>query len=230
MPSWRHASASSLTTSRPKGECMMLKSVSFVSNMQKPSWCFVVNTMYFMPAASPAPPTRGVELRRVELLVEVVVFLDRHLGAARPADLGALEAHRSPVDEHAEPRVTPPGEPFGIGRRFLRCRRLIVSPAQPPPSRLRSITLRRSLQATTCRSRVPCMMPSRYRSVLQVYAPVLRSKSSLRVMLADRAAAASFRDDRWAASIAPFSHLPNQRASLSPLLKIPNAPCSFRVD
>ena len=61
----------------------------------------------------------GVELDRVELLVEVVVNLDRHLPAARPADLGALQAHRPPVDEHAEAGVDPPLHPLGfLGGRF----------------------------------------------------------------------------------------------------------------
>ncbi len=36
----------------PYGVFMVLKEVCFVSHRQKPSWCFVVRQMYFMPAAS----------------------------------------------------------------------------------------------------------------------------------------------------------------------------------
>jgi len=47
-------------------------------------------------------PLLGVERSRVEALVELVVFLDRHLRATRPADLRALEAHRPPMNEQPE--------------------------------------------------------------------------------------------------------------------------------
>ena len=35
---------------------------------------------------------------------------DRDLGPTRPADLGALEADRPPVDEHPEAGLAPPGQ------------------------------------------------------------------------------------------------------------------------
>ena len=71
-------------------------------------------------------PLLRVELRRVELLVEVVVDLDGNRALVRalrigigprPTDLGLLEADRPPVDEHAEPPVGPPLQPFGIRPR-----------------------------------------------------------------------------------------------------------------
>ena len=71
-------------------------------------------------------PRVRVEPGRVELFVEVVINLDRDLraarlvsaslAAARPADLGAFEAHRPPVDEQAKPRLAPPFYAFGNRR------------------------------------------------------------------------------------------------------------------
>ncbi len=71
-------------------------------------------------------PLVGVELHRVEHAVEVVVDLDRHVAglflrasaafaAARPADFGAHDAHRTPVNEHAEAKVFPAFD-GGFGR------------------------------------------------------------------------------------------------------------------
>ncbi len=45
------ASRNSRTRSRPQGALVDLKSVSFESNRQKPSWCLAVSTAYFMPAS-----------------------------------------------------------------------------------------------------------------------------------------------------------------------------------
>ena len=59
-------------------------------------------------------PVVGVEERRVEPLVEVVVHVDRRAGPARPADLLAGEADRPPVDEHAEPHGLPPRHGGGV--------------------------------------------------------------------------------------------------------------------
>jgi hypothetical protein len=81
-------------------------------------------------------PLAGVELDGIEPLVEIVVDLDgdRALASAappfapaRPADLGALEAHRPPVHEQAELELPPLGDDLRPGAqvllgRFLRGR------------------------------------------------------------------------------------------------------------
>ena len=52
MPYFRQAAASSFSGSRPNGDAFtMFQSEAFESNMAKPSWCFEVMTMYFMPAS-----------------------------------------------------------------------------------------------------------------------------------------------------------------------------------
>jgi hypothetical protein len=61
-----------------------------------------------------------MELHRIELPVEVIVFLDRNRTAVRPDRLRAFETHRPPVDEHAESR--PPG------RRFRAQEFLLLAP------------------------------------------------------------------------------------------------------
>ena len=72
-------------------------------------------------------PFLGVEFDRVELLIEVVVDLDRDLAlalyaaplpAARPADLCSPQADRAPMDEHAEVHVLPLLERGLVGLRL----------------------------------------------------------------------------------------------------------------
>ena len=54
--------------SRLNGVDMTSKSVSLESKRQKPSWCFDVMTMYFIPAVlGHADPLVGIEFHRVEL-------------------------------------------------------------------------------------------------------------------------------------------------------------------
>ena len=51
IPSFLQASESSFRMSRRKGVDITSKSVSFESKRQKPSWCLLVMTMYFIPAS-----------------------------------------------------------------------------------------------------------------------------------------------------------------------------------
>src|SRR5208283_2580916 len=72
-------------------------------------------------------PSVRIEIGGIEVAVEIVINLDGDLragrpvsaplAAARPADLGALEADRPPVDEQAKSRLAPPVEPLGARRR-----------------------------------------------------------------------------------------------------------------
>ena len=50
MPPRRHPSASCAMMSRPYGVPITSQVVPFESNRAKPSWCFVVMTMYCIPA------------------------------------------------------------------------------------------------------------------------------------------------------------------------------------
>ena len=64
-------------------------------------------------------PLFGVELHRVELGVELVVLLARHLLTPRPPDLGAFERHRPPMDKHAETHGLPSREGVLVDREGL---------------------------------------------------------------------------------------------------------------
>ena len=76
--------------------------------MQKPSWCLVVSTTYFMPASlAVVHPGVGVEIRRIEPLVELSYTVDRHLRPAGPADLRAREADTGPQWMNMPNRASP---------------------------------------------------------------------------------------------------------------------------
>ena len=72
-------------------------------------------------------PRVRIEIGGIEVAVEIVINLDGDLravrpvaaplAAARPTDLGALEADRPPVDEQAKARLAPPVEPLGARGR-----------------------------------------------------------------------------------------------------------------
>src|SRR5882724_8648656 len=77
-------------------------------------------------------PLLRVEVRRVELPVQGVVFLCRDaatliaVGArdTRPADLSAFETDRPPVNEQAESRISPPFGALRVRWQGCRCDRL----------------------------------------------------------------------------------------------------------
>ena len=75
-------------------------------------------------------PARRIEVHRIELLIQLVVFLFGHFIAAGPADLGTFEADGSPVNEQAETHRLPPLErrPAEALRRWV---------AEPPGWRRR---------------------------------------------------------------------------------------------
>ena len=71
-------------------------------------------------------PLVGIEAGGVELGVQVIVVGDGRFLSSRPADFMPRDAHRPPMDEHAEPHVLPPLQRRGIGlepRFFLGMRR-----------------------------------------------------------------------------------------------------------
>ena len=113
-PSLRQAALSSFSTSRPNGRghdvvvgCRAVPQAEAVVVLGGD------HQVLHPRGLGGARPRVGVELLRVEALVEVVVFLDRDLPPPRPADLGALQAHRPPVDEHPEAHVLPLGNRLG---------------------------------------------------------------------------------------------------------------------
>ena len=65
-------------------------------------------TTYFIPPLFAAPiQAFCIEENRVELAVQAVIFLNRHLFPARPSDFGAAQRDRTPVNEHAEAHILP---------------------------------------------------------------------------------------------------------------------------
>ena len=132
MPAFLQAAASSFIGSRLNGVDMMPQSVSFVSNMAKPSWCLLVMTMYFMPASlAIAHPLLGVELDGIELVAELFVLRDGHLGLFQDPfavvllvlPLARRHGIHAPVDEHAELGLAEPvhaGVVLFFGLLFVR--------------------------------------------------------------------------------------------------------------
>jgi len=65
--------------SLPQGVRVALKSVSFESQRQNPSWCLVVTTKYFIPASRAARAQAGDRRGRIEMGEVPGVGLVAHL-------------------------------------------------------------------------------------------------------------------------------------------------------
>src|SRR4051812_5460999 len=52
-------------------------------------------------------PLVGIERRRVESLVKLVIFLDWNLFAARPSHFRPLERDRAPMNKHSKSLLSP---------------------------------------------------------------------------------------------------------------------------
>src|ERR1700723_1956291 len=99
MPCLLHSSASSLRGSRLKGvAATMLKGSTLESNMAKPSWCFEVMPMYFIPEGFVVGDGDG----------GVVHYPLADAGDLLAVPCAGRDGVEAPVDEHAEAGFAPP--------------------------------------------------------------------------------------------------------------------------
>jgi len=117
--------------------------VCLVSQRQKPSWCFVVSTMYFMPAAWRRPPSRQRRLGRVEFGRDCRT--PRSASAPRADQpISCPSGSRVPVNEHAETHVPAKIEDGRIGvNHGSACDSAPHAVAENTSSRVNTAKLRR---------------------------------------------------------------------------------------